>query len=62
MAMTTLSSVSFASSWQPSDSTLSILRLLKGKILVTVQELGGLRGGEGFICISKNKNTDEPPY
>ena len=40
MAMTILSSVNFASSWQPSDSTLSILRLLKGKILVTVQELG----------------------
>ena len=40
MAMTTLSSVSFASSWQPCDSTLSILRLLKGKMLVTIQELG----------------------
>ena len=32
MAMTTLSSMNFGSSWQPFDSTLNTLRLLKGKL------------------------------
>ena len=44
MAMTILSSMNFGSSWQPFDSTLNTLRLLKGKLEHSDSILRLLRG------------------